>query len=283
MGTSSGVLKPGETPAHKNGGTIARLTGYIAREVGIRILGFFGILTGLASALIIFPVSLIRGARFVHAEGVLCKADIFPLEVADPGRAVGGRFSGPALVRFSGATKSEGDPGKDNLGLALRMRAPREVDGAPEVGDQDLVFGTFKSLITAVKDNATVDSGDYLANVYYSVTPWRIRGIGLVHLRILAAHASKPGRLHSRLERLEADIEAGDCKLVLGYCPHGGGKEPVTPMAMLKVTSVSPLPPQQLRTSLFRTGRNAKAVGFRNGIRRIAYPVSQLARRIRGG
>jgi len=44
-----------------------------------------------------FPISLYRGARVVHAEGVVCRAE----NVArDP---VGQRLAGPALVRLSGA------------------------------------------------------------------------------------------------------------------------------------------------------------------------------------
>jgi hypothetical protein len=34
---------------------------------------------------------------------------------------------------------------------------------------------------------------------------------------------------------------------------------------------------------MFRQGRAIRPVGFRNGVRATVYPISQLARRLRGG
>ena len=38
-----------------------------------------------------------------------------------------------------------------------------------------------------------------------------------------------------------------------------------------------------LRASMFRQGRSLRPLGLRNGIRATVYPLSQLARRLRGG
>jgi hypothetical protein len=209
-------------------------------------------------------------------------AEIVPIDGAEPEHSIGARLAGPALVRFSGAIRSEGTSDKDILGIALRLRRRRDQDSAPEVGDQDLLLGTFESFASVVfgNDKARVNAGDYLANDYDSVSPWRVGGIGVVRLRTLAR---PPSLGDNRLARLKAAIDTGNAELLLGYHSNDGQTGPVTPIAMVKLTSVSPLPPQQLRASLLRHGRHITAVGFRNGIRRIVYPVSQLARRIRGG
>ena len=47
---------------------------------------------------VIFWVSLIRGARAVHADGVVCRAELVARDAL-----VGPRLAGPAIVRLSGA------------------------------------------------------------------------------------------------------------------------------------------------------------------------------------
>jgi len=249
------------------------------------MLGFLGILLGLILAPIFFLWSLARGKRAVHADGVLCQAEVVPVDGPEPAKSIGARLAGPALVRFSGAFQPEGGAKPDILGLAIRLRDPRDRDAAPQIGDQDLVLGTFESFGSAGKDKAKVVVGDYLANHYDSVTPWRVRGLGAVRLRAVppAGAPRELGRAVSRRDRLAADITAGVAELSLGYHLDDGNPGPVTPIATLRLTAMSPLGAHQLRESLSRTGRGATAVGLRNGMRRVVYPVSQVARRVRGG
>lgn len=239
------------------------------------VRGGLGVVVGLLLAPVVFLWSLVRGARAVHADGVLC-AGVAVAE--DP--TLGARLAGPVLARFSGAFQREGAAAPDVLGLALRFGRP--ADAPPEVGVQDVVLGTFESFATAGADKAKVAVGDYLANAYDSVAPWRVAGAGVVRLRIDPGPPRDPGRGADRRARLGADAAAG-AELVLGVHPDDGGTGPVTPIARIRLAAVSTADPRRLRASLGRTALGLVAVGFRNGIRRAVYPASQLGRRIRGG
>jgi hypothetical protein len=167
------------------------------------------------------------------------------------------------------------------LGLTLRLRTVAEA--APEVGDQDLILGTFESFRTVKRDRQRVRIDDYLANEYDSVAPWRIGPLGVVRLRALPSPPRDPARASTRRARLETDIAAGVAELTLGTHPNDGSTGPVTPVARIRLLTLSPLDQRRIRTSLKRHRRGLVAVGFRNGIRRVVYPVGQLARGLRGG
>jgi hypothetical protein len=242
------------------------------------VRGGLGVLTGVVLAPAIFLWSLIKGARAVHADGVLCRAELVAVDAV-----VGPRLAGPALARFSGALAREGAASPDILGLALRLRAAADADAGVDAGDQDLLVGTFESFRSAGADKARTRVDDYLANAYDTVTPWRVDGLGVVRLRAVPGPARDPARGEDRRARLIADIAAGVAELALGAHPDDGGTGPLTPIATIRITAVSPLEASGLHERLSRHGRGVTAVGFRNGIRRVVYPVSQLARRIRGG
>jgi hypothetical protein len=235
------------------------------------VRGGVGVVVGVVLAPIIFLWSLIKGARAVHADGVVCTAEVVAVDAV-----VGPRLAGAALARFSGAFEREGAAAADILGLALRFGE-----------DQDLILGTFESFVTASKDKARVVVGDYLANAYDTVAPWRVDGVGVVRLRIAAADPPRdPARGADRRGRLEADVAGGVAVVTIGHHANdggGGGGGLVTPIAEVRLTALSPIAPAAIRISLGRGGRGLTAVGFRNGIRRVVYPVSQLGRRIRGG
>ncbi len=247
--------------------------------IGLAFLGALGRVFGIVLAPLIFGTSLVRRARAVHAEGLLCRADV----VGVPG-TIGERLTGPALARLSGALGAEGAPAQDILGLALRFRRAADGDD-PSRGDQDLLIATFNSFRTAQADKAATDVTDYLsmANTYNTVAPWRIRGIGIAQLSARLANPGTPpdpGRGVSRKERLEIDIAQGNATLTLAACVDGGAAVTV---AEIRLIALLPDAGRTLRESLRRTGRGLVATGFRNGIRRVVYPVSQLARRLVGG
>ncbi len=285
VGGTKPQLEPGDRKDWVLVGTFVKEEAVsLGQRVGIFFRTFFGIVVGLLLGWLVFLWSLIRGKRAVHAEGILCTAELVPVGEDALSRAIATRFTGPALVRFSGAFQHEGSKKKEPLGLALRMRLPRDEDGTPEAGDQDLVFGTFESFRTLIfgKDKEKVNVEDYLANEYDTVAPWRLGDVGVVRLRIMPTN-KPPSNRQVRLERLEDDIRRQTATLLLGYHPNDGEKGPVSPLAMLHLKSISPLPAQQLRVSFRRTGRGVKAVGFRNGLRRVMYPFGEAGRRLRGG
>ena len=223
---------------------------------------------GVAIGSVIFWISLARAARAVHAEGVLCRAEVVAKDAA-----VGPRLAGPALVRLSGAFEGQRTTGSDVLGLELRLQRAASRD--PAIGDQDLLFGTFESFLTAARDRARTDTGDYLANGYSSVTPWYVPGDGPRVLRLVPAPARPRDRGADRLARLDADLAAGDARLQLAI----DGAE----VAELRLVERLAERDAGLRASMFRQGRGVRPLGLRNGIRATVYPFSQLARRLRGG
>lgn len=238
--------------------------------MGLGVLFGVGALLGIAIGVLIFFISLVRGARAVHAEGVVCRAELIPRD-----GAIGPVLAGPALVRLSGAFEGQATTGTDVLGLDIRMQKSASSDGS--VGDQDLLLGTFESFLTAKKDREATNAGDYLANKYSSVTPWWVRGTGPAILRLRPVRdAASPGA--NRLARLEADIAADRARMVLSVHRNGSAID----IAELRLTERLPLDAHALRASMFRQGRALRPLGLRNGIRATVYPLSQLARGLRG-
>jgi hypothetical protein len=264
----------------------------VVAAIGLGSLFALGALAGLLlGVLVIFWVSLIRGARAVHAQGVVCRAELGALD-----DVVGPRIAGAAIVRLSGAFESQTSTTSDVLGLDIRMRRPEQAESLDStVGDQDLSLGTFRSFLTAVEDRADTDVADYLANEYSSVTPWWVPGRGPSIFRLVpppkqppkrgacdhhsaslrdAAHPGKAGAC-DRVARLDADMEAGRARMTMTIDD--------APVAELRLVERLAIDGKDLRVSMFRQGRAIRPVGFRNGVRATVYPISELGRRIRGG
>ena len=246
-------------------GNAARMR--VLAAVGLMILFAIGAVLGLAIGVVIFPISLYRGARAVHADGVVCRAELTALDPA------GARLVGPALVRLSGAFEGQASIASDVLGLDVRMQHTASRDARD--GDQDLLFGSFESFHTAGRDRAATDVGDYLANRYSTVTPWWLATRGPVILRLLPPPAQPAGRGPDRLARLDADLAADRARFTLAVG--------TTPIALLRLVERLPIDDRALRASMFRQGRGVRPLGLRNGIRATVYPMSQTARRLRGG
>ena len=240
--------------------------------MGLVVLFGIGALIGIVVGVVIFFVSLYRGARAVHAEGVVCRAELIARDAA-----VGPRLAGPALVRLSGAFEGQTTSGTDVLGLDIRMQRAANPDGS--IGDQDLLLGTFESFATAKRDREATNAGDYLANRYSTVTPWWVSGQGPAILRLAPIAQPAAARAPNRIARLDADLAADRARMVLSV--HAGGA--TTDVAELRLVERLPSDARSLRASMFRQGRALRPLGLRNGIRATVYPLSQLARRLRGG
>jgi hypothetical protein len=241
----------------------------LVATIGLTILFVLGAGLGLVIGLAVFAVALVRAARAVHADGVVCRAELI---ARDPAAQ---RLAGPAVVRLSGAFEGQATTGSDVLGVYIRMPD----DGGPRRA-QDLVLGSFESFRTAARDRAGTDVGDYLANHYSTVTPWWLTRHGPVILRLVPPPAAAPRERGSdRLARLDADLAAGRARFSLTVDTPTGRAE----LAELRLVERLPVDDRSLRASMFRQGRGLRPLGVRNGIRATAYPMSQLARRLRGG
>jgi hypothetical protein len=178
-------------------------------------------------------------------------------------------------VRLSGAFESQ-TSSSDVLGLDIRMQRTPSSDARD--GDQDLLLGSFESFRTARRDRARTNTGDYVANRYSTVTPWWVHDEGPVTLRLVPPPEQPAARGTDRLSRLDADLAADRARFGLSV---DGAHERV--IAELRLVERMPIDDRLLRASLFRQGRGVRPLGLRNGIRATVYPISQTARRLRGG
>ncbi len=237
------------------------------RTIGLALLFFLGALTGVVVGFFVFWISLFRGVRAFHPRGSTCRAEVTALD-----DVVGPRLAGAARVRLSPVSGTEDDTGKAVIGLAMKLG-----DG------QDLPIATFEAFLSVKKDREKIDPTDYLHNEYASVTPWRVRGLGIVWFRVIPVPDAAP-KSGTRRERLEADIAAGRAKLTLEARTAPGPHGPLrAKLAELRLVERLPDDERAFRMSMFRRGCGLAPTGFRNGIRAIVYPMSQLGRRLRGG
>jgi hypothetical protein len=100
-----------------------------------------------------------------------------------------------------------------------------------------------------------------------------------VILRLVPPPPAAADRGSGRLARLDADLAAGRAGFTLMV---GTGSDAVA-LADLQLTERVDIDDRRLRASMFRQGRGVRPLGLRNGIRATVYPMSQLARRLRGG
>ena len=155
------------------------------------------------------------------------------------------------------------------------MQRATNRDGS--VGDQDLLLATLESFATLKRDRAATNVTDYLANQYSTVTPWWVPGTGAAILRLRPAQVATPDGA-SRVARLDAAIAADHARMVLSMHRNGNAVD----IAELRLVERLTADAHTLRASMFRQGRALRPVGLLNGIRATVYPLSQLARGLRG-
>lgn len=239
------------------------------RTIGLGLLFVVGVLIAIVFVAIpIFLRSLIRGARAFHPRGTVCRVEVVALD-----DVVGPRLAGAARVRLSSATTDENSLSPSILGMGIKLGT-----------DQDLAVATFESFLETSAATRRTDVADYFGNQFASVAPWRARDLGVVWLRAMPEPAARPATTGTRVERLDADIAAGRATFILEAREAPGPDAPLrSRLAELRLVERLPDDDPTFRISMFRTGRGIAPTGFRNGVRAIVYPVSQLARRLRGG
>jgi hypothetical protein len=238
-----------------------------------RMLEALGRAIGGLLAPIAFEASLFRGARVFHPDGVVYRADVMPLATEGALADLARSLEGPAIVRFSGATRRKNgrrDP-RDILGAAVRFHA----DGiAATARAQDLLTATFRTIWQLPFAMLTTNPRDFLGNDYYAVLPFRARGLaGRVKLRLVPRRADLAGA--DRRERLERAVAAGMATLQLEARVRGERWEPV---AEITLREAYPGDPRELAFNPFRAGAGIEPVGFLQAVRAAVYPASQLGR-----
>jgi hypothetical protein len=240
---------------------------------------FFGL---LLLSWVFFLLSFLRRARFFHPSGVVYSAMAYPAPglASVMGVEVAERLSGCALVRFSGGIfKQKGKAVRtDSLGLGMRFHGQPGPCSANARGGQDLFFVSFHSFGAIAHDIKATNPNDYLANTYWAITPYEVKGLGRVSLRITASGAGAPGS--ARDERLEDAVRAGTASLRLEMAPWGTND--YQPLAEVRLDSRVELE-DELRLTPHAAGRGLRPIGFLQGLRVFPYAASHLARRLHQG
>ena len=235
------------------------------RVAGLRLLFLVGMLAGCALAILIFFRSLFRGARSFHPQGTICSAEVTALD-----DVVGPRLAGAAQVRLSGSSEHENSPNQTILGMGIKF------------AHQDLPLATFESFAHAGDATKATNVTDYLANQFASVSPWNVRGLGVMWLRAMPEPSVDTTGV--RTARLAAEIAANRAKFVLEARTAPNADGPLhSRLVEIRLTEVLATDDPHFKITMFHTGGGLVPTGFRNGVRSIVYPVSQLARHLRGG
>jgi hypothetical protein len=234
---------------------------------------------GLALAPFTGLLSAARRARMFHPNGVLCSARAEPLVSSGPARDVAERLAGPVLIRWSSAWWKHVE-WVDAFGCALRFTG-EPFGTEPQPGDQDLLLATIQRPWTLPFAPLTTNHRDFLANVYYGVSPFEVPPLGRIEWR-LCARQPAPG-IGPRRERLARAIAQDRAVVVLEWSPYPGPFErPVAarfaPLLEIRLTGEVELDQRALRFDPFRAGRDVQPVGFVHALRRSTYRASQALR-----
>jgi hypothetical protein len=262
--------------------------------VASRIGELLGSACGVLLAPALGALSALRRARVLHPSGITCHAEVTGCGEGALWGLLGARLEGPALVRLSGAIWKERE-GPDVLGLALRFTrsSPLVFDertcAEPRPGDQDLLLATVWRPWTLFLGPFTTRPHDFLANRYYAVSPFRVRGmpgptpacVGAIEWRAVPVSRAPGGR--SRAERLAAALARGEARWTLEARPYRRVIDVLARRAWHPVAQITLLEPvavdqAALRFDPFRAGRGIEPVGFIHALRRASYGASQYAR-----
>ncbi|WP_224243308.1 hypothetical protein [Hyalangium gracile] len=219
----------------------------------------------------------LRHARLFHPDGITYRGEVKAVTGRDSLLPVAARLAGPALVRLSSALWRGQREWPDILGLAVRLRSEPTVTELPSPGDQDLLFATVRSPWTLGLAPLSTDTHDWLENDYYAVSPFQVAGLGRAKLRVVSSHADAPG--HTRVERLEAALQAGQARFTFEVMPRRGeGTGRWHPLAELRLVEQVTLDPVTLRFWPYRNGRGITPAGFVHALRIPTYRQSQEGR-----
>lgn len=232
--------------------------------------------------------SRLRRARLFHPVGTVCAAQVVPVAWAQELQPLAQRLAGGAIVRLSGALwKHEGAP--DILGCAIRFRGDRPLaeeglDAAPgalphlaqaAANDQDLLFATLRSFLTALPAMLRTRRHDYLQNVYYAMGSFDVLGVGVLELRLVPAQAV-PSIGENREQRLLHAMQRGAAELRLEVRRHqlGAAWQPLCELHLLAPLELA----GPLHFSPLNTGMGLRPRGAIHAMRGAPYAASQRAR-----
>lgn len=232
--------------------------------------------------------SALRNARVFHPRGIVLDAELVPIAHEQPWAELAERLAGPALVRLSAALQKSPRSTVDLLGCAVRL-LPWEASAHDTTqifahdDTQDLLTVTSRTLVQLPVGLVTTNTGDYLANDYYGLTPFEVDGLGVGYFRLRGGHLARRrgrGSAWYRLAELGTALQLGNAVLRLEIRRRGLGRA-YQPVAELRLRSIIEVDQEELAFSPYRSGRGIRPHGFINSLRRATYAASVLGRRWR--
>ena len=219
--------------------------------------------------------SYLRGARLFHPEGSCYAATVAAATTEQPYASAAARLQGEALVRLSAALWRESEI-RDILGFTIRFQIKPTAESAP--GDQDLLLATVRSPVLLFSALMTTRSRDFLANIFYGVSPFDIVGVGRVKIRLVPLHGNIQGR--NRIDIIAQAMNLGLAVFRLEVRPlHKGlGFKEWKPLVEVRLQRRLYVDQEMLRFSPFRNGRGIEPRGFIHYLRQAVYPASQFIR-----
>jgi hypothetical protein len=219
-----------------------------------------------------------RQARTFHAEGLCLQAEVVPVRTDPPFTEVAERLAGPALVRLSTALWRGGREWPDLLGATVRFRSDTRLTEEPSPGDQDILFATLRHVLTLPPAFLSTHVHDWLANDYYGLAPFTVRGLGDAKLRLTTLRTGVR-RQGSRVQRLREAMHDGQALLTFEVFPKEHGLPHAwTPLADIFLREEVVLDPERLRFNPFLDGRGILPRGFLHSLRLPVYQQSQEGR-----
>ncbi len=227
-----------------------------------------GLMVGKALAPITGALSAARRARMFHPDGVAYRAEVRALASESDLEPLGERLAGHALVRFSSALWRDGRELPDVLGAAVRFDA-----------GQDLLLATIRFPWTMPFAPLATNFHSFLWNHYHAVSPFEVRSIGPVKLRLRSPRIGNAS-FQTRERHFQEMVREGRARFVLelrrlGLSPWSRHWQSVAELVVKEPATVDQA---ALRFSPFRAGAGIQPIGFVHAIRLAAYAASQDAR-----
>ncbi len=224
----------------------------------------------------IATISRARRARMFHPVGHTFEGRVERTAVG-AFEELGGRLAGRVLARCSGALWKHPIERFEVLGIALRFRnSIGAFDTGAEPGDQDLLFATILSPWTMIVSPLTTNAHDFLANIYYGVSPFTVGSDVRVKLRLRPLPGPDGAGDGSRTDRLRRAVDEGRAVFVLEARPTL--TRDWHPVARVVLEREIDIDQEALRFDPFRIGAGVAPTGLVHAIRRAVYPASQWAR-----
>jgi hypothetical protein len=235
-----------------------------------------GLVAGALLAPLTYLGSWVRHARLFHPVGVVLSGRALPLGTREY-HDLGIRLTGPVLARFSSAWwKREELP--DVLGCALRFGTESAELFEAEPGDQDLLLATIRMPATTLLAPLSTRFHDFLANAYFGVSPFRIRGMGRCRVRVVPLSGGVDAE--TREEKLRALLARGPVRLRLEVKLDRPGAR-YEPAALIELSQSRQDDPT-LHFDPFCAGRGIEPAGFVHYLRVAAYAASRYGRAATG-